>query len=609
MVSRRNFFSIFIMMAVLLFLFQVPEVVKEHQSDYDVNKYTHEMQLYGTGAWEQEDGVYEDGDFVVFFGDKDSGIGRTVEQWCLYTKRNLLTYNAFDDYSISGDRLPEAILMDCDAADPVEGFSYLEEAASHGITLIFCNLPEPDRILKSRRLRELLGIQSVREEEIGTEGIHLFGSLFLGGESFYVAEVEDEKEQRRQDMELNVPWFILMSGTKTYMAATLDKLLETEEVKNELFPSLIWRNVYQGAYVFAVNGDYMERTEGIGILDGMMYEASDYSLYPVVNAQNVSVLNFPSLAGENDEKVMELYSRSAEGVLRDICWPALSVLERRSHFKLTCLFAAQFDYTDDAEPSGQNLSFYLQQFKEFESEAGISLDRLETTDFSEKILRDEAFFGSLDSSYSHSAFFAREKDLERMAEFFDDSALFADIRTVASEYQDNKEVVSYYTPDVTRQNVTANAASLSYSDDLRVRSLETALGYSNVLIDMYPVIWPETEDDQWEKISERISSNLNTYWRFFTAFDKTTLSESDERIRMFLNLDYRQGREDDTIYLEISGSDSGWFILRTHGERIAGIGGGTYVEIEENAYLINVVEQNARIHMERTHRALKYTID
>ena len=609
MVSRRIFFSILTMMAVLLFLFQVPEVVKETQSDYDVNSYVHEVKLYGRDAWEQKDGVYEDGDFVVFFGDAGNGIGRTVEQWCFYTKRNLQIYDAFDNYSISEDCIPEAILVDCDVADPVEGFPFLEEATGHGITLIFCNLPEPDRIKESGKLRELLGIQSVREEKTQAEGIRLFGNFLLGGEAIYVVDEEDKNEQRKQDMELDVPWFVLMSGTKTYMVATLDKLLEAEEDKNELFPSLIWRNAYQGTFVFAVNGDYMERTEGIGILDSMIYETSDYSLYPVVNAQNVSVLNYPSLAGENDETVMELYWRSTEGVLRDICWPSLSVLEGRSHFKLTCLLAAQFDYVDEHEPSGRNLSFYLQLFKEFESEAGISLDRLETTDFSEKIIRDEAFIHSLNSSYSYSAFFVRDKDLERMAEAIYDSALFVDIRTVTSEYQENKEVVSYYTPDVTRQNITANAAFHSYLDDLRLRSLETALGYSNVLIDMYTVIWPETEEDQWEKMSKQASDNLNTYWGIFEAFDKTTLSESDERIRTFLNLDYRQGREDDTIFIEISGPDSGWFILRTHGEKIVGMDGGTYVEIEGNAYLINVVGQNAKIHVERLHGALKYTID
>lgn len=619
MVSRRNFLSMLLMMAVIVFMFQVPEVIKENQSDYDTNDYAGEVSLHGVNAWTQEDGgpdaampgsiVFEDGDFVVFFGDTDSNLGHIVEQWCVYTKRNLLTFGSFDDYSVSGDCLPEAVLVDSDVADPIEGFSSLEEMTGYGITLIFCNLPEPAELRKSRNFLKMLGIKSIQEEKIETEGILLFGNLFLGGDAFYVAQKDDEEELKRQDMELNVPWYIMESGTKTYMVATLDELLEDEEAKNELFPSLIWRNVHREAQVFAVIGDYLEGIEGLGILDGMMYEASAYSLYPVVNAQNITVLDFPVLSGENDERIMELYSRSTEAVQRDVFWPALSALERRSHHKLTCFLASQFNYSDDVEPSGVALPFYMQQFKEFSSEAGISLDRTTVTDISEKIVQDEDFFGGLDSSYAYSAMYVREEDLEKMPEMLADSECFTGVKTLVSEYQDNEAVVSYCGSDMTRQNITADASFHSYSDNMKVRSLETALGYSNVLLDMYSVIWPETEENQWERLSEKVASNLDTYWRPFRVFDKTTLSESDGRIRTFLNLDYRQKRVDDTIYLEISGSDGGWFILRTHGEKITGMDGGTYVQIEEDAYLINAEGQEAEIRLERSRGLLKYTLD
>ena len=39
MVSFRKFFSILIMMAVILFMFQFTQVIKEQISDYDVNPY------------------------------------------------------------------------------------------------------------------------------------------------------------------------------------------------------------------------------------------------------------------------------------------------------------------------------------------------------------------------------------------------------------------------------------------------------------------------------------------------------------------------------------------------------------------------------------------
>lgn len=609
MISRRNFFSMIIMMAVLLFMFQVPEVVKESQSDHGVNIYIEEEALSGADAWEQESGTYEDGDFVVYFGKEDSDVGSVVRQWCIYTKRNLTVYGSFFDYQLTPDRLPEAVLVDSDIVDLAEGLNSFREITEYGVTLIFCNLPEPAKLRGNRELLELLGIQGIRQDSIETEGVRLFGDFLLGGESLYIVGDGDEKEQERQDFELNVPWYIMRSGTKTYMVAVLDELLADEEAKNELFPALIWRNAYQGARVFVVNGDYLEYVEGIGILSGIIYEASSYSLYPVVNAQNVTVADFPGFAGENDDRIMELYSRGTEGVLRDVCWPAISGIAERNHYKLTCLLATQFDYTDEKEPSVSLIPFYLQQFREYGSEAGISLTHWDITDFSEKTRRDEGFFAALEDPYIYSALYVQKEDLAQLENELNVREFLKNVRTLTCEYQEKKSVVSYYNEDVTWQNVTSNAEFHSYSDDFRVKSLETALGYSNVLLDMYPVMWPETEDDQWEKVVEEIASNLDTYWKPFAVFAKTTMSESDARVRNFLNLDYRETREGDTIYLDLSGVDSGWFILRTHGEQITEIGGGTYEVIEEDAYLIFAQQAHVELRMERSRGNLKYSVD
>ena len=610
MVSRRNFFSILIMMAVLLFMFQILEVVKENQSDYGTNAYISEEQLSGENVWvPASEENYGSGDFVVFFGKADSNIGAVIKQWCIYTKKNLTVYGRLEDYTFSEDNLPQLMLVDSDCIDLVENLDALEGITDSGVTLVFCNLPDAKEIKKSRKLMKLLGIQSVRETMIETEGVHLFGSFLLGGESFYIVGDGDEKEQKRQDMELNVPWYITSSGTKTYMVATLDELLEDVEEKNELFPSLIWRNVYQDSRIFVVNGDYMEHMEGMGILSGILYESASYSIYPVVNAQNVTVLDFPGLAGENDNRIMELYSRSTVGVLRDICWPTISAMAERNHYKLTCLLAAQFDYADEVEPTGKEIPFYLQQFKEFNVEAGISLDHWEETDFSEKLLWDGAFFDALDDSYTYSALYVDEKDLTQLEKELEEREFLKDVRTFASGYQEDAAVISYYNESVTRQNATAEASFHSYSDNLRVKSLETVLGYSNVVLDMYSVIWPESKDDQWEKVSEAVTSNLNTYWKPFAVFEKTTLSESNDRIRTFLNMDYKETRRDDTIYLELSGVDEGWFILRTHGEKIAEIEGGTYEEIEEDAYLIQAQQAHVELQLEKSRGVLEYSMD
>ena len=550
--------------------------------------------------------VFEDGNYVVLFSGEDSAVANVAARWCQYTKRELLVYGNPEDYEVSGENLPVAALVDSSSVSLPEQMPLFEKITGMGIPLIFCNLPDPEVIRGDRELMELLGIRSVREDEVRVEGIHLFGGFLLGGESFYKAETrEDEK---KQDLDLDVPWYINVGGTKTYMVGMLDELLDGEEAKNEYFPGLIWRNGYNGTHVFVVNGDYLESMMGVGILDAMLYEAEQYAIYPIINAQNVTVANFPGFAGENEEQMLELYSRQGKGLLRDVCWPALSGLAKRNQYHLTCLMQAQYDYTDGIEPSGDDFSFYLQQFREADSEAGISLTRDSATDLGEKLKRDEAFFSGLEKDYAYSAVFAAEEDLEQLADMLKEQPLLENVRTVASPTGDSTPVVDYYTDEVTLQSITALAETHTYSDDLWLRAIETALGYSNVLLDMQNILYPKSEDDRWERAAEGVFSNLDTYWKAFTDFDQTTLSESDSRVRGFLNLDYRASRREDTIYLELRGVDSGWFLLRTHGEKITRAEGAEYLMLETDSYLVQVLRPEAEIYLEKSRGIQKYTM-
>ena len=606
MVSRRNFFSIFIMMAVMFFMFQFYQVAREGQSSYGVNVHISEKTLSGSDRWRPAEDWEKDKttDFVVLFTRSGSSVETVVSQWCEYTKKALRVYGGVEEYVISEERLPKVVLVDSKTVSPPDEMPFFEEITELGITLIFCNLPSPQDIRKAGDLQKLLGIQSVRQNTIEVEGIHLFQGFLLGGESFY--QPVTEKDEKRQDLELNVPWYIAAGGTKTYMVGMLDELLEEEEAKNEYFPGLIWRNGYKNSNVFVVNGDYMESMMGIGILDAMMYEAETYVIYPVVNAQNITVANFPGFAGENDEKMKELYSRDTKGVLQNICWPALSGMAIRSQYRMTCLMMPQYDYMDDIEPSADMMSFYLQDFREANAEAGISLTHADNTDLRVKLERDEAFYNSLEEDYAYGAVYADEKDLGLLGPMLSNRPFLENVRTIASQTRENAPIVSYYNDDITLQNITSVASMHKYSDNLRLKCYETALGYSNVLLDIHNIIWPKSEDDRWENASEDIVSNLDTYWKPFSGFQNTTLSESDTRIRMFLNLGFQDEREGDTILLKLSNADEGWFLLRTHGERIADIDGGEYQEVETDAYLIHAKQASVEISLERDRGSLNY---
>lgn len=604
MISRRNFMSICILMCVLLFMFQFSQVIKENESNYAVNAYVSDQSASGVSQWQpfvgniDQEQECESGDYVLFFGELENSVGSAVLQWCQYSKRNLIVADDLEGYEVSEEHMPEAVLVDSYVADVRNGVSTLINITRQDVALIFCRLPGPIELRRNGRLMNMLGIRNIEANSIEVEGVHLFSGFLLGGEGFY-AVGDNEKEIKRQDLELNVPWYTLSGGTEVYMVGMLDELLKENDARNELFPCLIWKKGYNQATVYAVNGDYMEGWTGVGILDAIMYKNNSYVIYPVVNAQNVMVTNFPNLSEENRDEVQSLYSRSTEGLMRDICWPSIASMMEQGHYKATCFLATQQDYFDDTEPSGDMIPFYLQQFREFDAEAGLSMIHWDDIELEDKLKRDGEFYASQEAQYDYSAVYIERGDLERLEEAMAGQLLMQNIRTVCSEYQEGDPVVSYYNNGVTLQSTTADAQYHSYSDDLRVRALETALGYSNVLMDMSRVVWPQDEGDQWQNMSENLISNLNTYWRLFTTFEKTTLSESDVRIRNFLNLDYEDWREEDTVHLEISGVQSGWFILRTHGESIADIRGAEWAEIETDAYLIHAQQTYVEIDLRK----------
>ena len=134
-----------------------------------------------------------------------------------------------------------------------------------------------------------------------------------------------------------------------------------------------------------------------------------------------------------------------------------------------------------------------------------------------------------------------------------------------------------------------------------MRSLQTALGYSNILMDMYPLSWPQSTEQVWEKMYDSFSRNINTFWKPFTIFAKTTATESDNRVRKLLGLDYQDTCEENMISLQVDNlGEDAWFILRTQEQEIEKADGAEFQKIEEDAYLLRIKEKNVRIYLKDT---------
>lgn len=597
MVSRRKFFSIAIMMFVLLFLFQFSMVLRDRQNTYDVNSNLAPKQNDGKNVWKNEEldpasvGT-TDRRYVLFVGDSSSDMAEAVSRWCTYAKWDISKCSSMEKFKENDKNLPGMLILESEKYALDDNLKKIEELEQKGVIIVFGCLEDPKNIEKNQELQDFLGIYKIVSKKTELTGAKLFEGLLLGGEVIYETP-EDKDERDRQDLQLNVPWYQVGSGTKTYMVGLLDQSKQKETVENEELPTLIWRNGIRNGSIFCVVGDYMKDSTALGLLDGMVAEASSYYIYPVVNAQNLSMINFPVFADENNEQMMELYSQSITGMTRDIMWPSLISIVEKGGLKMTCFMQPQTNYEDGIEPTSKDLVFYLKQMKEQNAEAGLSMQYKNAESLRDKLNQDAEFFRKADSSYKYGAAYTEEKDLDTVKALMN-TELMKNVSTLVCEYTEDEPVISYCTDSVTLQSVTSDGMNYTYSDDIRMRSIQSSLGYTNVMLNMQKIFWPERKKDRWQIMQKRFSSNLLTYWKNFTGFDSTTLSESNTRTRTFLNLDFSEIRTDDEIILKTSESGS-WFILRTHGEEIEEIEGGTQKKLEDNVYLIQAQDTTVKI--------------
>lgn len=609
MVSRRNYLTIAMMFVILLFMFQFTGVMKEQLSEYESNEYADDT----TTSFQRSDAFLAeqtsaDACEVIYVGEAGGAEESVVKTWCSYRKRTFFCSSSLALLDSLQDDALQVLVVDGSKVTSEEEVAVLRREAQMGVTVIFATLPQSSVIREYRNLRELLGIRAVIADEIPLAGMHLFSGFLLGGEEIY--EVTELGEEERQDMNPSVPWYTTGTGTKTYMVGTLSDEtieqtvdneiraqyagMEEEAAKNSLLPAILWRNSVDTAKIFCVNGDYLADISAVGILDAMMGETYDYDIYPVINAQNLVIADLPAFVSENEEEMQKRYSQSAQAVYQEIVWPSLTSIASRTGAKMTCMMTPQFTYTDEEEPDGENVTYYLKRLKEEHAEAGLSADSMEGIPLSEKIKQDQTFWQTYALSYRFLSLYA-----DGVKSIGEESALPAEIRTVALGSGASGQAVGYLNENVTLQPSTSSGIRHTFLDDFKVKCMETALGYSNITLDLYSVTYPEGDEDSWEKMSKKIAANLGTYWKAYEAFDATTLTESDVRIRRFLALDYKQQRAGNVITLSLEHrEDAAWFLLRLHGEKVTEVAGGSFEEIEDGVYLILAEEDEVSVEVQ-----------
>lgn len=622
MVSRRNYAAITAVMVIIFFLFQFLNMAKDHWNDYSENQYavdvnelsgadnvyvapdSDELDQQSTGLipWEKKK-------CVVCIGSNESNtMGEMIGNWALYMKRKISYYESISAYenaiSKKTQDTPQFVLVDPDFInwDDTKQIRSLQTCVENGISVIFGKLPDASIIGSHKLLRRLLGIDEIVQESVTGNGIHLYSGFLLGGEVIYKAY--NEKEEKNQDMELTFPWYHLTSGTKIYMKG----MLEDPTVNIQEYPPLIWRKNFTTASVFAVIGDYMIDATGLGMLTAMLSEMQSYTIYPVVNAQNFIAANYPAAANENSSILRQMYSQTMRGFLRDVVWPAFSSINIKTSFSFSSMMTIQFDYTDTAKPNSEDIQYYMEAVNEEEGEMGYSAYNVSNTSISEMISEDADFWNKTLPDYQFASLYYGDYSQKAVQGILDNSFMQR-VRTVIGNVDTTSDVVGYVNNQVTRQNTLIDGYEHTFRQDLRIRSVETALGYTSILADVSKAAYPQSDEDGWEKLSEKLMANTITYWKPFSAFSGTTVSQCDSRIRRFLSLNYEEvaNESNNKILIHASeGDETAWFVLKTNGEVISDVAGGTYEKIEDNVWLIGMEESSILITLKPSNTLFYY---
>ena len=596
MLSKRNFIMMFTMIIIVLALFLSSVVLKEYYNDYDVNH------MAETEALDKKDGFFVNGETdgqVLYFGEEENGYFEVIKEWSEYRKKEFTALNSLDTVSSIEDVSRKYLLVDGELfeTNTEEYAESLTEYVSKGGVVIFYRMPSYNTIRNCDALRNLLGIQRLRGETVKLQEIRLYSGFLLGGETHY--SFDEASNPDLADMDSEIPWYDISSRTKTYMVG----FLSAEEksslgINNEDMPAIIWRSNMENGSVFAVNGDYI-KTAGIGILEAMLYEVQEYTLYSVVNAQNLFIAGFPDLTNENEKLMAEVYGMTTEQFCRDILWPSFVAAADKGNWKITSFVSVKQNDSTKTKPKTDGLIDYLKYFNEESAEAGVSLGRINSSDIRASVKDEKAQLDKLNLDYMFAAGYVRNENKDKLESLINGNGkidYFSNIRTVVGEHAENERIIYWLTDKIIYQNVTTDAYKQSYRDNLRLKSVETGLGYSNVQADIYRILNPENEKDQWENLADKMAANIDTYWKPFSAFDKTTVSQSDEKVRNFLNGKVTSSKNGNTVTVKTENYEGEAYLLfRTHGEELYEMTGGSYKKVEEDAYLLTLTDDSARI--------------
>lgn len=604
MISRANYVAITLIMFVVLLMFQLTGISENVLMDTGENIYaseavSEELAQNEKDRYEQqaEELYSENGttDTVGLVGSESDECLTVGLQWCISQKKEYCYYSdlseAAKDESGAGFLIVSGSSLESD-----EDTEALKDLAEQGRSVVVSGLPDTEILKGNDDLRHSLGILEIEEDEITVEGFRLFAGLVIGGETIY------------EDYEQKMPYARLDDSVTAYAVAQSEEAW-IQNLDNEDLPAIIWRYAPDVGKVYVVNGDYLTGQMGAGILTGFAADTEEVYVYPVVNAQVSVVENYPVMADENPEVMEREYGQNSSIVFRDILWPSIVAIFYDTDDAMTVTSSLRLDYEQGGELDESLLQFYYEQVTKESGEIGLSGYQVSDVPLEEKLTQDLQLFEGILPDYEILTFQAGDLDKKEYEGLVGQGNLLSDVNTVLKDYDETADdtFFSYLDNGVLQMPIYMDSRVMEDSDDFRSRCLQTAYGYYGTAVDTSKVLYPDSENDSWNIISNDWSKNYRPFRTPFECFEKTTASEADRRVRNYMALNYDTQFDGETLRIEADSADGDcYFVMRLHGNEITEMTGGTYEEIESGWYMVTVTEETAEITLSQTNHADYY---
>lgn len=527
---------------------------------------------------------------AIISQDKDNDSTSYLIEWCVYRKylykifTSLPAIEALEDFDLIlfGD-------MDFTKKDREALYAY----SNMEKTLVFTKLPDYHILSSDKQLTDFFGIDELINHRVEVDGIKIFPDFMIGGERIYQ---KGDYFGSEDDTSINIPHYSLSTGYEVYSVGLFDNQKELE-IEDGNLPPLLWRTRTKSSFIYVVNSHIFRGTALLGVLTGFMASGNECYLYPIVNGQTISLINYPYFSEENEADIEKIYSRGSEALSRDILWPNIIQVLKNYGKSYNFFAASQLNYMDEVGPNSDYISFYLKEINKLPGQIGLSLEQISEASLKDIIDMNYNFFEEYLPEYDFTVLFPGDFQTDEIKEELGHD-LLKNITLIMEDYDQGDNLIDFINNDVLSVKFNLDGYRHETMDDLHMKTIFNGLGMCNMKVDIKRVIYPKDSSDEWNNLSLTWSKG-DTYFKDYSQFDMVSIYEMENRIRRFLALDYSYEYDKNNINIDIKNFDrEAYFILSIYDKNIASLDNGEARNVAKDTFLIKATGANVQIILE-----------